>query len=139
MLLAGAAPPRQAVDDLAWLAGSWFTEEKIGWTEERWAAPRGGVMLGTSLNGRGGEARFYEFMRLAPNDSGRIGFYASPNGAPPVRFEMTSSGPQRAVFENPASDYPSRIEYSRRGNLLTATIEGPGGANRQVWRFRRTK
>src|SRR5687768_15905023 len=65
LLLAGvqamaADPP---LDELKWLAGAWVTEERgpaAVWTEERWAPPRGGVMLGTSLTGRGDKASGHE-------------------------------------------------------------------------------
>lgn len=133
--LAATAPARR-VDDLAWLGGTWSTEDGSGWTEERWAPPRGGVMLGTSLTGRGGAAGFHEFMRIAA-DGGGIAFFASPGGKAPVRFAMVSSGTRQVAFENPANDYPVRIEYRRDGDRLTATISGPGGADPRTWRFRR--
>ncbi len=36
----------------------------------------------------------------------------------------SASGPQRAVFANPANDFPHRILYQRVGDVLTARIEG---------------
>lgn len=142
LLLIGAAPPADPVPAdagaFAWLAGSWYTEEEIGWTEERWARPRGGVMLGTSLGGRGDRARDWEFMRIAADRAGKVGFYASVRGRPPVRFDLVSASGERTVFENPANDYPSRIEYRRSGDILTATISGLNGRNPQTWRYRRT-
>ena len=139
MLLIGAAEPETAkAEDLGWLAGTWLAEEAEGrWTEERWAAPRGGVMLGTSLSGQGAKAGWYEFMRIAPGKDGRLAFHASPEGAPASAFPLVSSGRREAAFENPAHDYPTRIVYRREGNVLSATISGAGGANARSWRFRR--
>jgi len=133
--LAAAAPPPPDVDQLAWLSGTWFVEGEDGWTEERWAPPRGGVMLGTSLTGRGETARFYEFMRIAADGEGRLTFWASPSGGTPVPFRLTSMSESEAVFENPENDFPKRIVYRRSGRVLTATISGVGGANPQTWRY----
>lgn len=140
ILLAAArapeAPPADA-SALAWLSGTWLAQDETGWTEERWAAPRGGTMLGTSLSGRGDRASSYEFMRIAADDEGRLGFHASPAGQPPVRFRLVSASGQRVEFENPGNDYPTRIEYRRSANRLVATISGPEGRNPRTWRYRR--
>ena len=131
----GPAPDEAA--DLAWLAGAWVSESGDRWTEERWSPPRGGTMLGMSLVGRGGKAGGFEFMRIAPDKDGRLAFWAMPDGAPASAFPLVAGGKGEAVFENPAHDYPTRITYARKGRVLTATIEGPGGANRKSWSFRR--
>jgi hypothetical protein len=139
-LLLGAAAPDKAGEaaDLGWLAGAWLSREADGsWTEERWAPPRGGVMLGTSLAGSGGKAGWYEFMRIAADGEGRLAFHASPGGAPPSAFPLVSHSAREAVFENPAHDYPTRIAYRRKGDVLSATISGPGGAKARSWRFRK--
>ena len=132
-----AAPPPQGVAALAWMSGDWAEEKEGRWTEERWSRPRGGVMLGTSLSGRGARAGEYEFIRIAADADGIPTYYASPRGAPPVPFRMTSSAAGSVIFENPGHDYPTRIAYRRTGNVLNATISGPGGANPMRWRYRR--
>lgn len=138
VLLIGAAPGAERAEDLAWLAGTWLAEEADGsWTEERWATPRGGVMLGTSLSGKGGEAGWFEYMRIARGEGGRLAFHASPGGAPASAFPLVASAAREAVFENPAHDYPTRIVYRREGKVLSATIAGPGGAKARSWRFRK--
>jgi Domain of unknown function (DUF6265) len=138
LLLVGAAPEAKRDDDLGWLAGTWLAEEAGGnWTEERWARPRGGVMLGTSLSGQGTKAGWFEFMRIAADQDGRLAFHASPGGAPASAFPLIGGGAREAVFENPAHDYPTRIVYRREGKVLSATISGPGGAKPRSWRFRK--
>ena len=122
---------------LGWLAGIWVAETGTSWTEERWAPARGGVMLGTSLSGKGDAASGYEFMRIAADAEGRIAFWGSPGGAPPVPFRLVSSDGDEAVFENPEHDFPTRIVYRRTGFGMTATVSGPDGANRQTWRYKR--
>jgi hypothetical protein len=130
-----AAQPAATVDQLAWLSGTWVAESEDGWTEERWATPRGGVMLGTSLTGRGQRARGYEFMRIAADAEGRLTFWASPGGQTPVPFRLISASASEAVFENAQNDYPNRIVYRRRGNVLLAEISGAGGVNPQFWHY----
>ena len=140
VLLVGAAPGAERAEDLGWLSGSWVAEEAGGnWTEERWAKPRGGGMLGPSLSGKGGEAGWFEFMRIAKGEDGRLAFHASPGGAPASAFPLVASGKHQVTFENPAHDYPTRIIYQREGNVLNATISGPGGTKSRSWRFRKVR
>jgi hypothetical protein len=127
-----------SVADLGWLSGRWAEKRGESWAEETWSRPRGGVMLGTSLVGKGGRAAMFEFMRIAEGDApGEIRFWASPGGKASVAFRMVERGRQEVVFENPKNDYPTRIRYRREGSVLSATISGPDGANAQSWRFRR--
>lgn len=124
-----------------WLEGHWREEEADGgWTEERWGAPRGGALLGTSLSGNAERATGFEFMRIAYDDQG-LAFFGSPGGASAVRFGMThaesrAGGGFTIVFENPAHDYPQRIEYVREGEALTATISAADGSNPMRWEYR---
>jgi hypothetical protein len=142
LALASAAAPAAAegpadLGELEWLAGIWVTETGRNWTEERWAPARGGVMLGTSLSGKGGAASGYEFMRIAADGEGRIVFWGAPEGKPAVAFRLVSTERGEAVFENPQHDFPTRIAYQRTGSGMTATVSGPNGANRQSWRYKR--
>jgi len=134
--LLGAAPPERAsLDELAWLAGAWRSETSSGWTEERWAPPRGGVMLGTSLSGQGDKATFFEYMRIAADASGVISFWGAPNGQPAVPFRLVSASRYALVFEDPQHDFPTRIAYRRSAKRLVATVSGPGGSGAQSWSF----
>jgi hypothetical protein len=139
VLLALSAQAVAAADlrALGWLAGAWSSASKRGWVEERWAPARGGVMLGTSLSGKGGKANAFEFMRLTQDGDGGISLWASPGGRAPTRFKLSASSASKAVFENSQHDFPTRIEYRREGRALIATISGPGGMGRQSWTFRR--
>jgi Domain of unknown function (DUF6265) len=142
LALAAAAAPAAAdgpadLGELEWLAGIWVAETGRSWTEERWAPARGGVMLGTSLSGKGEAASGYEFMRIAADGEGRIAFWGAPEGKPAVPFRLVSAQRGEAVFENPTHDFPTRIVYRRTGSGMTATVSGPDGANRQTWRYKR--
>ena len=109
--------------DLSWLAGYWLDCSGGREASETWSDPRAGMLVGHSVtvrNGRGG----FEFARIAPIPEGVLAYVAQPGGAAPTPFRLIESGPQRAVFANPANDFPHRIIYQRAGNVLTARIEG---------------
>ena len=132
-----AAKDPPTPESLAWISGSWASDDGGRWTEENWSSPKGGVMLGNSKQGNGSKALEYELLRISPDAKGVVTYWASPQGRAPTPFALTSSAPNYALFENPAHDYPTRIEYRRVGDKLTATISGPGGANPMSWHHRR--
>jgi hypothetical protein len=140
---AAAAPaPAAGMEQLGWLSGHWRTRAEAGadgsaWTEEIWSSREGGTMLGLSRTHKGGRIRAWEFMRIARNEDGSAGFYASPNGGPPVSFRLVRASRSEAVFENPAHDFPQRISYRREGAELVATVSLIDGSKAAKWRFRR--
>lgn len=135
----GAAAPPQRAPMPAWMSGGWVEEKGGIWTEEHWSAPRGDVMLGTGLSGKGGAVNDFEFMRIARDRDGMLSFWGSPRSRPPVPFRLASSGPGEVAFENAKHDYPTRIAYRRDGAMLMAEISGPNGAHPIRWRYRRAR
>lgn len=136
-MLLVAASPAARVDDLSWLAGDWVSEADGRWTEESWAAPRGGVMLGHSRSGRGDMLREFEFLRIAAGEGGGLAYLAQPQGRAPVAFALVKHDATSATFENEAHDYPQRIAYARSGDTLTATISKIDGSKPRSWTYRR--
>lgn len=134
-LLAAATPA--TVADLGWLAGDWVSEADGRWTEESWAPPRGGVMLGHSRSGRGDSLREFEFIRIARGGDGALVYLAQPQGGAPVAFALVRHDATSATFENAAHDYPQRIAYARSGDTLTATISAIDGSKPRSWTYRR--
>ena len=62
----GAASPAARVADLAFLAGSWRGPGVDGGdSEEIWAEPAAGQMMGVFRQFRDGKPRFYEFMLMS--------------------------------------------------------------------------
>lgn len=126
-----------AADDLAWLAGRWESAEGARWTEEVWAAPRGGALLGLSRSGEGGAMREYEFLRIARDADGVLTYFASPGGRAAVPFRLTAQEASSATFANPAHDFPQLIRYRRDGDTLVATVSASDGSNAMSWTYRR--
>jgi hypothetical protein len=135
-LLGVAEPEPVRTAHLGFLSGHWVEEGPGGWTEERWSKPRGGVMLGTGLSGKGERATSFEFMRIADGQGGPV-FWGSPGGKPAVAFPLAGYRPNAVRFENAKHDYPTEILYRREGRVLIATTSGPGGSNPRSWRYRR--
>jgi hypothetical protein len=119
---AGEKPAAEGFD---WMSGHWCLDKGNDHIEEYWLPQRGGMLLGISRTTRGERAAGFELMRIVTGDS-EARFIAQPEGGPPVIFEMTTRGPTWARFENPEHDFPTRVEYRREGDLLRASIAGPG-------------
>ncbi|WP_313101766.1 DUF6265 family protein [Brevundimonas sp.] len=118
-LIQAAAP----APDLSWLAGYWLDCSQGREASETWSDPRAGLMVGHTVTVRNGRSGF-EFARITRLQDGALTYVAQPAGAAPTPFRLIESGPQRAVFANPANDFPHRILYQRAGDVLTARIEG---------------
>jgi hypothetical protein len=129
---ARAVPP---APELGWLAGHWCQQKGDELVEEHWLPPLGGMMLSAGRTTQAGATRAFEFLRLEFKD-GKVAFIAQPNGAPPTRFALTAWGAGWVRFENPAHDFPKRVEYRRTPGGLHAQIAGPGqGGAEQVIGF----
>ncbi|MGE0828959.1 MAG: DUF6265 family protein [Hyphomonadaceae bacterium] len=135
------ALPARAEAPPDWLSGYWLSCENGVQTAESWVGAGAGLLIGANLSRRAGRAAQFEWMRIGPSSAGEeasLSFYGSPSGAPPVEFAMVSHADRRAVFENPAHDFPQRVIYARDGNQLTARVEG-GDGQALEWRFRRAR
>jgi hypothetical protein len=125
------AAEKPATPNLDWIAGYWCLEDQGERTEEFWLPARGGLLIGVSRTTRGERAVSFEFMRIAI-ESGVPTYIAQPNGKPPVSFKWTAGGSDWARFENPAHDFPRRVEYRRMGERLHAEVAGPGKEGRET-------
>jgi hypothetical protein len=111
--------------DLGWMAGHWCSEEGGRRVDELWLPPVGGALHGLSRTVADGSVESFEFLRIG-HEKGTTTFYAQPNGVAPTGFTLSAHGADWARFENPAHDFPNRIEYRRDGEALNAQISGPG-------------
>jgi hypothetical protein len=137
VVILAEAPPT-GVEALAWMAGTWEGREASGVEmEEVWLAPKGGSLLGLHRDVAGGRTVSFEFLRIAAEKEGLV-YWASPAGRPATPFKLTESGPRRAVFANPAHDFPKKILYwIDEAGALHARIEGDGPGKAQEWTWRK--
>jgi uncharacterized protein YbjT (DUF2867 family) len=112
-----------AIENLAWLAGHWTRAVGGSTSEEIWLPADAGIMLGMSRNVAASGRREFEFMRIEERADGAY-FVASPGGGPSTDFKLAVMGESTVTFTNAAHDFPNKISYARRGNELSATIEG---------------
>ncbi len=130
--VAAQNPSREMPD---WMSGYWLSCQD-GEMAENWIGAGRGTLLGANLSGGG-----FEFLRIAENESGDVVYYSMPGGrSPPTEFALTAHADQRAVFENPAHDFPKRIIYERNGGMMVARIDGGEGSEQAMeWRFQRAE
>lgn len=137
-LLLALAEPTGSVTGLGWLSGAWVERKPNGeWTEEYWTPPRGELMIGAGLTGRGESVRHFEHMRIARGVDGSITFTGMPNGGEGVRFTLARQTADEVVFENPAHDYPQRVSYRRDGKTVVATVSLIDGGREGRWVYQR--
>ncbi|MCL4210546.1 MAG: hypothetical protein HRU76_04995 [Phycisphaeraceae bacterium] len=134
-------PPRAAIDSLIWLAGGWRSASEDGKasSEEHWVDPAGGAMLGVNRTIQAGKMVLFEFLRIEERE-GTLIYLAQPGGrTPATTFTLVEMGEHRAVFANPAHDFPQRIEYRRDGDTLHARVSGSmnGKEAEETWAWKR--
>ena len=117
------------IDRAGWLAGCWEQRSPNRVTMEMWMPPAGGTMMGASRTTAGGATRAYEQLRLHTAGDTLI-YTALPSGQRQADFRSTSITSTELVFENPAHDFPRKIQYRKVGaDSLIARVEGPGPNN----------
>lgn len=109
---------------LDWLVGRWCLQRGDTVIEETWLPARGDIWFAVTRSVRAEVTTDFEFIRIALQD-GAWSFLAQPQGKPATAFARTAGGDNWVRFENPQHDFPTRIEYRREGDNLTATIYGP--------------
>jgi hypothetical protein len=95
------------------------------------------MMLGASREGIGTRLGSWEQMRIEQAADGTVAFFASPGGAPAVRFDARTATESAVEFINPSNDYPQRIRYERKGGEVEAEISLLDGSKPMRWHFKR--
>jgi hypothetical protein len=132
---AGARPPfPPSLNDLSWLEGTW--RGRIGERdfEARYTGTEGGQILSASKYMEEGKPAGFEFERFEQRGD-TLMLTPFPEGKSSVSFPLADydSKSRRAVFENLAHDFPTRISYQRVAkNRLTILVSGPGEDGKEV-------
>ena len=111
-----ASPP--TVSDLSWLEGTW--RGRIGGRdfEAHYTGVEGGQILSASKYTEEGKPAGFEFERFEQRGEGQ-----SSVSFPLADYDAEN---RRAVFENLAHDFPTRISYQRLSrDRLTILVSGP--------------
>ncbi len=64
------AMSQSTIDEFAWLAGRWHGDGLGGQSEEIWAPPSGGTMMGMFRHTKEGKVTFYEFFIIKEDADG---------------------------------------------------------------------
>lgn len=115
----------------AWLAGQWCGKSNQDSIEEHWMPASGSFMMGMSRTSEAMKTKSFEFMRIQPVE-GQMALIAQPGGKTETIFKQTASKANWIRFENPNHDFPTRIEYRRDKNKLSAVVAGPGNGDNEV-------
>lgn len=125
---ASETPAPQNLQSLNWLQGSWNRlDTKAGRSGvETWTKVSDHQLKGLGVSMRGTDTAFVEKISIEFKDGGIYYVADVPGNAKPVYFKFTSITPNGFVCENPAHDFPKKIEYQLEGNILKAAISGNG-------------
>ncbi|QEC41011.1 DUF6265 family protein [Pseudobacter ginsenosidimutans] len=113
---------------LNWLTGTWnrldMKPNRSG--SERWEKISPTEWQGWGVSMKSKDTSFVEKLRIIAKDN-LIFYVADVKGNKDiVYFQFVSLSEDHFVCENPAHDFPKRIEYKLRGNQLQASISGDG-------------
>lgn len=132
-LEADSPPPLPTtVEPLAWIVGCWARTDAEKGSGESWRRS-GDRLVGQGRTVVGGRVAETEALEIRRDERG-LALVARPNGQEPTTFRLVEATGSRMVFENPFHDFPQRIVYERKGELLDARIEGTlvGGKKKSI-------
>jgi hypothetical protein len=134
-----AAAGCASLAELRWLLGEWTAVGSKANFHESWAELGPHTFEGSGIERAktDGAVKGSEVLRLVEM-AGDI-FYVSkvPHNDLPVAFRLTGCKEGRFVFENPAHDFPRRLEYRRAGHDRLAVHVTDGGEKGFTLDFRR--
>ena len=135
-----------SVDDLKWMTGTWHGEILGGPIVERWHAPLGGAMLGTSHMGSDRTKSMYELLLIEEKDGAPTMFlrhfkqYLTTKEDAPMEFRLISMEGKKAVFEtSDKSNGFTKLTYQRDGGAMMVLLEGEGSGKPMKVESRMTK
>jgi hypothetical protein len=121
-----AAPP--SIRDLSWLEGTWRGQIGGRDFEAYYTSADGNQILSASKYTEKGKPAGFEFERFEQRGD-TVMLTPFPEGISSVSFPLTDyeAKTRRAVFENAAHDFPTRISYQRVAkDRLVILVSGPG-------------
>ncbi len=112
-----------SVKDLGFLSGCWASKTNSEEYRECFTAPYAGMIQGSTQTVKNGKTVSFEFAVISEKDS-KITYAPFYNGQALSVFTLTQAGPDIAVFENPANDFPKKVIYHRNadGTLSARTV-----------------
>jgi hypothetical protein len=123
-----------AVESLSWMAGSWHGEFMGGRFEATYTSGAGGKLLSTSKSFEGTQVGFFEFEVFEARNEDVV-LTPHPMGRAAESFKLTKSDGKKAVFENPAVEFPRKLVYQIVDERLVITLTGDQNGKPTKWVF----
>ncbi|MEE8104147.1 MAG: DUF6265 family protein [Planctomycetota bacterium] len=127
--------PKKTLASMTWLAGEWRGNMWGGNFVAYYSTPVGGRILSESELLKDGGVAFYEFesFRAGKND---VIYTPHPGGKRAASFKLASHAENKAVFENPKKDFPTRVTFHRTdAATLVITLQDPHGGSDKKQEF----
>lgn len=118
-----------SLDELRWLLGEWTADGSKMTFHESWTAlgPRNFEGTGIERSKPDGAVKSGEDLRLLEMAGGVYYISMVAHNELPIAFRLTTCAGGVFVFENPAHDFPKRLEYRRDGEDRLAVRVSDGG------------
>jgi hypothetical protein len=136
--LAGASACN-SLSTARWMLGDWVTGDWQSVTHESWneLGPQTFEGSGSERSLADGKLLGTEALRLLEMADGVFYFAKVAHNELPVAFALTECSGDRLVFENPAHDFPRRLEYSRTADGRMAVTISDGNNPGETLNFER--
>lgn len=112
--LAGPTARADSCDSLQaveWLVGDWVGRDGDKTVVETWKKITADTFEGSGTTTRAGKPAGSESLRLVRMADGVFYLAKVAHNPLPIAFELTQCSAQALVFENPAHDFPRKLEY----------------------------
>lgn len=128
---AWSAESCRSLDAAHWLPGTWVAIDGDRTVTETWTKMSATTFEGSGVTTKGASQAVVdgESLRLLEMQQGVFYVAKVAHNRLPIAFELTQCSPQRLVFENPAHDFPRRLEYISDGDGAM-TVHVTDGASR---------
>ena len=125
-----AASPCESLQVARWVLGDWISIGEKSELHESWSelGPRTYEGIGSERTASDGNITATESLRLVEMAGGVFYIAKVDRNELPVAFRLNECGADRLVFENPAHDFPRRLEY-RHGTDDRMIVAVSDGAN----------
>ncbi len=122
-----------------WLLGEWRATRGDRQILERWQQVSSATFEGMGTTSRDSRLLESETLRLVAMEQ-RVFYVAKvAHNDLPVAFALTRCDSQRLVFENPAHDFPRKLEYQLTGADTLSVRVSDGGEKGFTLRFSRQR
>lgn len=125
-----------------WIIGNWEQKTEAGILTESWKRQNDSVFVGSTYFINESDTLHSETILLEQR-ADSITYSAKvkgQNNEKAIPFTLTTANTNSLVFENPAHDYPQKIEYQKsKSNGLQVTISGILRGKKSVEKYSFTK